>query len=93
MEHMTPDEIKLLEGFFKDLGERMGNAGCNDMELPNNPQNRTLVTNAYRHGMSAEDFEDWQYGKRWVGQRLIVEDFIILDYLKHKALSILRASK
>ena len=79
---MTNYEAQLLAKFIDDLGRRMGNAGCNDFTLPDTEENRTLVRSAEQYGMGKDAKEklDVQGGK------IVTDDFVVLDYLKHRML-------
>ena len=40
---MTKTEKKYLAAFLKELGDRYANDECNDLRLPNTPENRKLI--------------------------------------------------
>ncbi len=43
---MTKNELAYIAMFLEQLGDRFGNDGCNDMTIPDTPENRQLVSEA-----------------------------------------------
>lgn len=72
---MSNNEAKLLVCFLNQFGDKLGNAGCNDMTLPNTRANRHLAVDAH--------FED-EISLNNKGNVIFVTDFLILDCLKRK---------
>lgn len=71
---ITNNDVTILLNFLEDLSERFGNAGCNDMELPDTPENRSLIEEALEPG---ETFTV-------VGNKLLTSDFIVLDAIRNR---------
>lgn len=67
---LNQTELKLLNEFLEDLSDRMGNAGCNDFDMPNTPEGKQLeidINSHYKDNPNASCF-----------------DFCVLDYLKFR---------
>ena len=72
---LTSAEASLLLHFLKDLSDKYGNAGCNDIELDNTDENWQIVANAYEFD-SVTDSEE-----RDKGGKIHAFDFMLCDYL------------
>ena len=68
----------MIVQFLKQLSDKMGDAGCNDLKLPDAPETRELVSAATKY-MTGEDRE-----VRACDGRILTTDFIIVDYLAYK---------
>jgi hypothetical protein len=67
--------LPLLDQASSDLG----NNGCNDYELPDSPEMQELVEAAVKQGFG----EELVYHKTIHRGKILTQDFVILDYLKH----------
>lgn len=75
---LEDNEIEILRRMFDDYSDNLGNAGCNDFEMPNTDQNWALYVAAEK---ANEDYEEEERPK---GKKICGCDFIILEYLKER---------
>jgi hypothetical protein len=73
---MTKNELEILDGMLERLSDIMGNAGCNDYELPDTPENRELVTQAHH--------EELDFTIRVYKGMIQTTDWVVLGYLRKK---------
>ncbi len=86
----TKLEKQLLNDFFERLEDYMGNAGCNDFDVPNTTEGQELMRNVLNHALQHEEEEkeaqleslenDIEQGRK----NLLTYDFFVLSYLKSK---------
>jgi hypothetical protein len=77
MAELNEAEKAALKRLLDDYGERLGNAGCNDFDVPNTPENLAMVAAAqYDPANHTEDNEP-----NVDGDRIYTTDFVILDHL------------
>jgi len=85
MDKFTDFEKKIFFEFLKDLSDHMSNAGCNDFEVLNTPEGRSLFSAAVRHGFSSEDANEILVAAFEESDTTIATcDFIIFEYLVNK---------
>lgn len=83
---MTKNEIAYILGFLNELDDKFGNDGCNDMYLPDTPENRELYIAAATLDLEEtgeeeiESVEDALRGKKKIG----TNNLMILAYLRKK---------
>lgn len=83
--NLNDSERAVLLQFLDELSQRFSCDGCNDLCLPNTPENKELATRAYRFCMSKEDAKYWIAGfERETGSVIGVSNQIIVDYLRGK---------
>lgn len=70
---MTRAEANLLDKLLNDLDESYSSAGCNDLFIPNTPQNREIV-------LAAEKAKELHI----VGRTIGTSDQTILKYLRKR---------
>lgn len=83
-------ERELLGGFFDRLEDYMGNAGCNDFDVPNTTEGQELMRNVINHAFRDEEEErkiqlesleeEIEKGRK----KLVTFDFFVLLYLRSK---------
>lgn len=76
---MKKHEMIVLVGFLNELSDEFSNAGCNDFELPNTPENRELIIAAEKHADCYE--EEWHENDK---DTISSSDTIVLEYLIHR---------
>ncbi len=78
---MTRSEKTLIAAFLKDLSTIYGNNSCNELTLPDTPENRLLVKAANKHATGTEpDEEDYVSDDG----TLCVCDWFMVDLLRHR---------
>jgi hypothetical protein len=88
MSEWSSTEKESLLGFLDQLRDCMSNAGCNDFEVENTPENVAMLERAIRHSHSDKDADEtverlhWRAAKG--GQKLHTTDFVLLGYLRSK---------
>jgi hypothetical protein len=55
---MTPNEKTMIVSFLRELSSRQGHDGCNDLELPNTPENVALCAAAFAQEVGED--EEWE---------------------------------
>lgn len=79
---MTNNEAKYMAAFLDELTDRFGNDGCNDMFLPDTPENREIVKEAEKNN------PDWKLSfyetKKGEPKKICTLNIIVIDYLKNK---------
>jgi hypothetical protein len=81
---LNETEKKVLKAIAERCSDSLGNAGCNDEEIPATPEGEAL----YRESISdrdPEDIEDSVRRGKKLG-RFIGTDFVLFDRLLKKAL-------
>lgn len=73
---MTTAEVKVFDTLLEDLDNYYGNAGCNDMILPDTPENRKIVMLA----TEAKNETELSIEKG----KINTVDFMILAYLRKR---------
>lgn len=88
----TDAEAKYLASFLNELSDRFGNDGCNDMFLPNTPENAAMVKAAQLH-QYADDrnaFDDEaqasEISLHKIGKvkKISTMNSVVLDYLRDR---------
>lgn len=72
---MTKNEMGYVVAFLRDLLDRYGNDGCNDLKMPDTPENRALIAAAEKMDVSNI--------KPWKGE-LCTYNHVILGHLTDK---------
>ncbi len=79
IDRLSPGEVKLLKIFQEDYGDRLGNAGCNDL------------TDEMKNCLTPEEWQalDQEYHKfngdpEETGGYIYMMDFMVLYYLQKK---------
>jgi len=75
---MNPNEVEWLLHFLEDLGDKYGNAGCNDMSIPNTPENMAMVKRMIASGDYPNNIPQVYRDK------IDVFDYELLSYLQEK---------
>ncbi len=77
---MTKTEAMILATFCNELNDRFSNDGCNEMTLPDTPENRELVNKAtqYAYGDDVDMKPHIEDGEICTGNEAI------LSYLTHR---------
>lgn len=55
---LTQNEAAYIAAFLEELDDRFGNDGCNDMSLPNTPENREMVVAADKIWCDENDVDE-----------------------------------
>lgn len=76
---MNSTEKAILLKFLDDLSDHMSNAGCNDLDLENTPENYELVAAAEKY--CAEQNQEKPLPPLFYKDKICTTDFIILSYL------------
>lgn len=76
---MTQNELNHLMGFLSVLSERLGDDGCNDLDLPNTPENLEMCKNM--QALSEEPHERSYYVD---GDKICLFNFVLLSYLRRQ---------
>lgn len=85
--NLKEQELKLIVDFLDVLGDKLGNAGCNDFELEDTPDNRALIAKAALYNdpkATEEDQEPMVYDGK-----LLTQDTLICGYLKSRITKVL----
>ncbi len=84
--HLNETEKAAFKKLSEDIENSYHSAGCNDLELKDTPENRTLVdkANAYANGCTYVEWPDSaEYGEVTVHSgRILTQDQTIFSYLK-----------
>lgn len=87
--NLTKLEKELLLEFLKDLDNRLGNAGCNDYQLPNTLKHHDLMEKIIKYNYSSEESRKseeyiWNLDrlKDTKGPYISTIDFLVLGYLQ-----------
>ena len=75
----TKAELHLLDEMLDYASNEMSNAGCNDFELEDTPENREIVTKA-EQAMMGDDFEGVSIYKG----KILTNDNLLVDYLRDR---------
>jgi len=75
--------------FLDQLSEHMGNAGCNDFEMENTPENVKLLKDIIKQGYERpkdvkEELEQLEEDLAENLETLMTADFMVFDYLRSK---------
>lgn len=91
---LNKSEKKAVSYLMNILDDALGNAGCNDMELENTPENRELVKNAIIAGYSkkeaVEELKEFMLYYQVdlfdnpIKKTIITGDYLIFSFLKKK---------
>jgi ribosomal protein S4 len=89
MVKFTKTEKKVLLDFLDKLSEDQSNAGCNDWEIKNTPENVELVKNVikYAYQSKKDQKEELEYLDEQIKEKfdtIYSTDMIVLDYLIDK---------
>lgn len=76
---MNSTEKAMLLKFLDNLSDHMGNAGCNDLDLENTPDNYELVAAAEKY--CAEQNKEEPRPPHVYKNKICTTDFIVLSYL------------
>lgn len=82
---LTKNEIAYVVGFLNELENEFSNASCNDMFLPDTPENKRMIKEASIEEMGNDFNEDWLKAHMTNGEMKIgTNNHTILNYLKRK---------
>lgn len=76
---MNKTELKQIARFLEELSNRFDTDGCNDMELEDTAENRTMINSAEKLYDPESDFVAIPYKGK-----LSTNNSTLLDYLKAK---------
>jgi len=93
--NLTNTEITVLKDFLDQLADHFSNAGCNDYDLPNTPENKQLLLDATIYDYTVNGFandademnemnDDIKRINNAKGKKLYITDSLLLSYLKYK---------
>lgn len=77
---MTRHEAAGIAAFLDELGDRFGNDGCNDLTLPDTPENRAMILAAEAHALG----DDASGRVGGYDGKLMTNNMFVIDYLKSK---------
>lgn len=78
---MTHHEMKYVVAFLKELSNRFGNDGCNDMFLADTPENRQLVLAAEQYADIASNEIRLFEVRKGESKKIGTMNDVVLDYL------------
>jgi len=91
---LTKNEAAYIVGFLNELDNQFSNDGCNDMYLPDTPENREMYTKAEKlwvgencddeEGVPLEDSLQVPYGSRKKEKKIGTNNQTILGYLRKR---------
>lgn len=86
---MNPNEKSIFIGLLNRLDDYLSYEGCNDMRLPDTPENRRLITEAEMWNVHAATEEEWKAHPDYhevslCNGELLTSDYLIFGYLRHK---------
>ena len=75
-------EASLIAAFLEDLSNRYANDGCNDLSLPNTPENVEFVKAAETY--EEEYPEDWEVHESKDGKKIYTNNMVVVGYLERR---------
>jgi len=72
----------------KHLDERLGNAGCNDYQLPATPENKKLMTQVIQRAYAPQDQIQPLKDLESSPDHFLTMDFLVLGYLRKQVMQL-----
>ena len=85
--------LKLAVEFLEDLGDKYGNAGCNDYEFPNTDENWEIYKKSIYDNGDLEEIEQFEKTPRPTKKKILCLDFAISDTVKRIIQDMLKDSQ
>lgn len=88
---MNKTEITLFKDFLGRLGEHFSNAGCNDYELADTPENRAIYDGVEKMMLEFDPEYKVRGAQACIDRYgfILTQDWLVLDYLEKKVIGIL----
>ena len=81
---LTSAELKIIAILLKESSEEYSNHGCNDYDLPNTEENKTMLVEMIKSSFDEEEQEEMIENIMSSKKKLYTYDWVLMSYLSKR---------